>query len=187
MRTLIMPFAVFDLQQWPRQQQSSSSLAPSPVCPAWRAASACPASLPPFLLFLRSREHNERGHHFKPPQLSEGPLHQGLRPVAAQACWPTTRPTYLLANVRPSVPPSARCILDLAPSVASRACQPFLRNMACSLLDRRRYRNDDDDAAVPVHPKTGLTHNLQWAAASPLLIRRLKFLTFAARGAAVFR
>ena len=55
--------------------------------------------------------------------------------------------------------------------------------MACSLLDRRRYRNDDDDddAAVPVHPKTGLTHNLQWAAASPLLIRRLKFLTFAAR------
>ena len=98
-----MPFAVFDLQQWPRQQQSSSSLAPSPVRPAWRAASACPASLPPFLLFLRSREHNERGHHFKPPQLSEGPLHHGLRPVAAQACWPTTRPTYLLANVRPSV------------------------------------------------------------------------------------
>ena len=110
-----MPFAVFDLQQWPRQQQSSSSLAPSPVRPAWRAASACPASLPPFLppfllflLFLRSREHNERGHHFKPPQLSEGPLHHGLRPVAAQACWPTTRPTYLLANVRPSVPPSLR-------------------------------------------------------------------------------
>ena len=80
-----------------RRHPSASTPRGGLPLPAW------PPSLPPFLLFLRSREHNERGHHFKPPQLSEGPLHHGLRPVAAQACWPTTRPTYLLANVRASV------------------------------------------------------------------------------------
>ena len=116
LRTLIMPFAVFDLQQWSRSppaRRRSTPPRPSAAPSARplprhspRHSPARPSPLP--LPISLRREHNERGHHFKTPQLSKGLLASDC--AACQAGWLAYRHTTLAHSSPPPRRPSIRSL-----------------------------------------------------------------------------